>query len=98
MPEPNLSTYEDFQVEVPTDKFPSDGLSARAARSRIEAHMWTDANPMLNGYMPTGNSRALTGGVQVMDNAWFDTTSYRGGFDGMHDWTTGWTHQVTGGQ
>ena len=48
MDESKITTYEDFQVEIPSDKFPSDGLSPRAARARIEAHMWTDSNPMLN--------------------------------------------------
>jgi hypothetical protein len=40
----------------------------------------------------------LTGGVDITTSAYFDNTSYRGGFDGMSDWTVGWTHQVTGGQ
>jgi hypothetical protein len=56
------------------------------------------ANPQLNGYMPTPTSRSLSGAVQITDNQFFDNTAYRGGFDGMSDWTTGWTHQVTGGQ
>jgi hypothetical protein len=53
-----------------------------------------DTNPLLDGYMPMSNSPALTGGVQILDNPYFDTTSYRGGFDGMSDWTAGWTHGI----
>jgi hypothetical protein len=56
------------------------------------------ANPQLDGYMPTSNSRSLRDAVQITDNEFFDNTSYRGGFDGRHDWTVPWTHQVTGGQ
>jgi hypothetical protein len=56
------------------------------------------ANAQLDGYMPMPNSPALSGGVHVIENPYFDNTVYRGGFDGMSDWTTGWTHQVTGGQ
>ena len=48
--------------------------------------------------MPLSNSPALMGGVQIIDNQFFDATTYRGGFDGRGDWTIGWTHQVTGGQ
>jgi hypothetical protein len=55
------------------------------------------ANPQLNDYMPTPNSRSLTGGVTI-DDAYFQSTPYRGGFDGMNDWTVPWTHQATGGQ
>jgi len=59
------------------------------------------ANPQLNVYMPTANSRSLSDGVNIAEitgNQYFDNTSYRGGFDGMNDWTSPWTHQVTGGQ
>jgi hypothetical protein len=56
------------------------------------------ANPQLNGFMPTSNSRALRDSVQIIDNEFFDNTFYRGGFDGRNDWTAPWTHQVTGGQ
>lgn len=44
----NISVFEDFQQQIPEDKFPEQGVSARAAKARLEAHMWTDANPMLN--------------------------------------------------
>jgi len=57
-----------------------------------------DADPMLDVYMPMPGSPALMGGVQITDNQFFDFTSYRGGFDGMSDWTAGWTHRVTGGE
>lgn len=48
MEEHNLTDYEEFQSEIPHDAFPSDGVSSRAARAMIDAHMWTDSNPMLN--------------------------------------------------
>ena len=30
-----ITIYEDFQVEIPSDKFPSDGLVAREGRSEM---------------------------------------------------------------
>ncbi len=48
MHDSNLSDYEDFQAEIPKDRFPADGLTPRAARTSLEASMWTDSNPMLN--------------------------------------------------
>ncbi|GAB4171252.1 MAG: hypothetical protein Kow0020_05920 [Wenzhouxiangellaceae bacterium] len=57
---------------------------------------------MLQGYQPMPGSPALGGAVQVFDLAtgdaddFFDNTRYRGAFDGMTDWTRGWTHDVTG--
>ncbi len=48
MDESKLTSYEDFQAEIPHDGFPIDGLVPRAALAQIEAHLWTDANPMLN--------------------------------------------------
>ena len=52
----------------------------------------------LDVYMPTAGSPALSGGVTITDSEYFDSTVYRGGFDGKHDWTVPWTYQVTGGQ
>jgi len=48
MSDSNISTYEQFQNSVPSDTFPAEGDSARAVLARLEAHMWTDSNPMLN--------------------------------------------------
>ena len=59
------------------------------------------ADPQITMYMPDANSRALRDSVNIAEitgNEFFDNTSYRGGFDGQSDWTSGWTHQVTGGQ
>ncbi len=59
------------------------------------------ANPQLTNYMPNANSRALRNSVNIAEitgNQFFDNTSYRGAFDGLNDWTEGWTHQVSGGQ
>lgn len=57
-----------------------------------------ETNPLLDVYMPLPSSPALMGSVQIIDNQFFDNTTYRGAFDGVNDWTVGWTHQVTGGQ
>ncbi|RCU49395.1 glutamate decarboxylase [Corallincola holothuriorum] len=46
--DPNISMYEEFQLEIGENEFPKTGVSARSAKARLEAHMWTDANPMLN--------------------------------------------------
>lgn len=57
---------------------------------------------MLDGYQPMSGSPALSDAVQVSDlgsgasDNFFDNTSYRGAFDGVNDWTRGWTHDVTG--
>ena len=47
--------------------------------------------------LPMPGSPALTGGVPVPGNQFFDATMYRGGFNGRDDWT-GFGHQVKGGQ
>lgn len=57
-----------------------------------------EIDPMLDGYMPAAGSPALQGAVQNTGNEYFDNTSYRGGFDGSHDWTAGWTHKPGGGE
>ncbi|CAH0530440.1 glutamate decarboxylase [Vibrio hippocampi] len=44
----NISMYEDFQRQIYGGEFPKEGVCARAAKAQVEAHMWTDANPMLN--------------------------------------------------
>jgi hypothetical protein len=55
------------------------------------------ANPQLNGYMPTPNSRSLRDSVMVPDDPYFQYTPYRGGFDSMNDWTVPWAYRVMGG-
>ncbi len=55
-------------------------------------------DPMLDGYMPMPGSTALGGAVQDTGNQFFDTTTYRGAFDGWNDWTVGWTHLPGGGE
>ena len=60
---------------------------------------------MLDGFQPMPGSPALFGGVQVFDldpdgegetEEFFDTTAYRGAFDGVNDWTQGWTFDIFG--
>ncbi|CAM3978793.1 Glutamate decarboxylase [Bordetella tumbae] len=44
-----LSTpYDQFNIEVPEDHFPEDGMSARAAYALVVSDEWIDTNPMLN--------------------------------------------------
>ncbi|WP_445428571.1 hypothetical protein [Alishewanella sp. HL-SH05] len=66
----------------------------------LNAETWFRAQPgnmvtdaLLGGYIPAPNSPALGNGYNVANNVdpWFDTVNYIGAFDGMNDWTTGWT-------
>jgi len=41
------TAYDQFNLEVP-EQFPSEGISAKAARAIVVSETWTDANPMLN--------------------------------------------------
>jgi glutamate decarboxylase len=40
--------YDEFNMAIPRDTFPSTGMSARAAQGIVNSFAWTDANPMLN--------------------------------------------------
>ena len=57
---------------------------------------------MLDGFQPMPGSPALGNGLQVFDLAtedaveWFDTTTYSGAFNGVDDWTEGWTFDIFG--
>lgn len=58
-----------------------------------------EIDPMLEangGYMPLMNSPALSNAAEVRaeHRGFIDQTSYRGGFDGMNDWTVPWTYKV----
>src|SRR5690606_9627400 len=48
---------------------------------------------LLGGYVPAPNSPALGNGYNVANNvdSWFDNVDYIGAFDGVTDWTEGWT-------
>ena len=41
------TSYDQFNFEIP-ELFPSEGISARAAKAIVISETWTDANPMLN--------------------------------------------------
>src|SRR6516162_7782232 len=41
------TAYDQFNFEIP-EQFPSEGISARAAKAIVTSETWTDANPMLN--------------------------------------------------
>ena len=59
---------------------------------------------MLDGFMPMAGSPLLTGGLRVTESLeadaapddFFDATTFRGAFDGINDWTTGWTKNPLG--
>src|SRR6516165_3110305 len=40
--------YDEFNIIVPKETFPSAGMTARAAQAIVNSFAWTDANPMLN--------------------------------------------------
>lgn len=50
-------------------------------------------DPLLGGYMPAATSPAIGMGYNVQNNVdpWFDNVNYIGAFDGVTDWTKGWT-------
>ena len=41
------TAYDEFNFAIP-DKFPDQGMSARAAHAIVQSECWTDANPNLN--------------------------------------------------
>ena len=100
---PASTAYNGVIIDCDTDFDDADGAPYALGDffNRGEFENNESANPQLNEYMPTSNSRSLRDSVNIAEitgNEFFDNTYYRGGFDGMNDWTIGWTHQVTGGQ
>ncbi|MEX3692104.1 glutamate decarboxylase [Paraburkholderia sp. BR14263] len=43
-----VSSYEEFNINVPENEFPRHGIAARAAEALVLSQEWTDTNPMLN--------------------------------------------------
>ncbi|MGF6482310.1 glutamate decarboxylase [Paraburkholderia sp. JPY419] len=43
-----VSSYEEFNLNVPENGFPQHGIAARAAEALVLSQEWTDTNPMLN--------------------------------------------------
>jgi glutamate decarboxylase len=43
-----VTAYDEFNFKVSENKFPQEGMSARAAAALVISEEWTDANPMLN--------------------------------------------------
>ncbi|MEX3896239.1 glutamate decarboxylase [Paraburkholderia sp. BR10954] len=43
-----VSSYEEFNINVPENGFPQHGIAARAAEALVLSQEWTDTNPMLN--------------------------------------------------
>lgn len=50
-------------------------------------------DPLLGGYTPASTSPALKNGYNVSNfvDPWFDDVDYIGAFNGISDWTRGWT-------
>lgn len=46
--EEHPTAYDEFNMPVPRETFPPEGMSARAAQGIVNSFAWTDANPMLN--------------------------------------------------
>ncbi len=42
------TVYDEFNMLVPREIFPTTGMTARAAQAIVQSFSWTDANPMLN--------------------------------------------------
>lgn len=43
-----ITPYEQFNLPVPENEFPREGMAPRAAAAIVASEAWTDANPMLN--------------------------------------------------
>jgi glutamate decarboxylase len=43
-----ITPYEQFNLPVPENQFPREGMTAVAAAAIVASEAWTDANPMLN--------------------------------------------------
>ena len=48
LPQETVTPYDEFNMSVPRDTFPAQGMAARAAQAIVNSFAWTDANPMLN--------------------------------------------------
>src|SRR6516165_7475816 len=43
-----VTPYDEFNMPIPRETFPAEGMTARAAQAIVNSCAWTDANPMLN--------------------------------------------------
>ncbi|MCX5808364.1 MAG: glutamate decarboxylase [Proteobacteria bacterium] len=43
-----IHPFDEFNMEIPVDTFPVQGMAARAAKGIVDSEAWTDANPVLN--------------------------------------------------
>ena len=79
--------------------FKSDGDAPYTSEAFFNAAAFTGnqaAGALLDGYLPGTGSPALGGGVVVPDSDFFTGSTYRGAFDGVVDWTRGWTIKPAG--
>ena len=44
----HIHPFDEFNMEIPEDTFPVQGMAARAAKGIVNSEAWTDANPVLN--------------------------------------------------
>lgn len=98
MPNTDVSEFNGVIINCGTD-FVDDDAAPFAVGDFFNSSAFSGnriGSPQLNGYMPREGSVSLSGAVRVPDDS-FKQTYYRGAF-GMDDWTSGWTHQVMGGQ
>lgn len=45
---PEPTAYDEFNIVIPRETFPAEGMAPRAAQAIVNSFAWTDANPMLN--------------------------------------------------
>ena len=43
-----VTAFDEFNLSIPRESFPAEGMAARAAQGIVNSFAWTDANPMLN--------------------------------------------------
>jgi glutamate decarboxylase len=43
-----VTGFDEFNLSIPRETFPAEGMTARAAQGIVNSFAWTDANPMLN--------------------------------------------------
>lgn len=44
----HITPFDQFNLPIPQDTFPEQGMAARSAEAVVNSEEWTDANPMLN--------------------------------------------------
>lgn len=97
--EGKITPYDQFNMEVPRDRFPSEGMAARAAQAIVNSYAWTDANPMLNlsSFVTTFcEPEALEVGLQHFNKNYIDHDMYPQVFV-MEALMVNWLHDLWNG-